>query len=133
MVVLIPAQWGIFTVTVIDCYVLKFFYDSLSWMTETTHYYHMFHWKYYVGWSYFNFIDMMINDSIWSTLPSDLTLLLLFFITNYPTMNFFQVINYNLIDYKLTICQMLVHFQSSWLSYNLSLEKIPGWIISNKE
>ena len=34
-------------------------------------------------WSYFNFIDIMINDSIWNTMLSNLTLLLSFFITNY--------------------------------------------------
>ena len=34
--------------------------------------------------SYFNFIYMMIADSIWSTLMRDLTLLIFFFITKYP-------------------------------------------------
>ena len=32
----------------------------------------------------FYFIDIMINDSIWSTLLSDPTLLIFFFTTNYP-------------------------------------------------
>ena len=33
----------------------------------------IFHLKYCVWWSYFHFIDMLITDSIWTTLLSDLT------------------------------------------------------------
>ena len=57
------------------------------------------HYKLWVWWSYFNFIDMMINDSIWSTMVSDLTLLLFFFISNYPIRgNICQGINYQWIN-----------------------------------
>ena len=37
IVIFIPSQWCLFIVTVIDCYVLKFFYNYLLWMTATTH------------------------------------------------------------------------------------------------
>ena len=57
----------------------------------------IFHLKYCVWWSYFNFIGMMITDSIWSTMLRNLTLLLLLFITNYPIITkICQVINYHI-------------------------------------
>ena len=57
-----------------------------------------YHLKLCVWWSYFNFIDMKINDSIWSNLLINTTELLIFFITNYTIRkNIWQVINYNLI------------------------------------
>ena len=37
IIIFIPAQWRRFVVTIVDCYILKFFYDSSSWMTATTH------------------------------------------------------------------------------------------------
>ena len=58
----------------------------------------------------------MINGSIWSTLLSDLTLLLFFFITNYPIIKIiFQVINDHWIKtikseqtfHKLSILQLI--------------------------
>ena len=72
--VFLPSEWHHFTVTVVDFYMLRLFYSSYLWMTATTCWYHIFHWNYFVGWSYFNFIDMVITDSIWSTPMRNLTL-----------------------------------------------------------
>ena len=59
-----------------------FFYGNFSWMNATTCWYHIFHWEYFVGWSYYHFIYMMIPASIWITLMRNITLLFPF-ITNY--------------------------------------------------
>ena len=62
----------------------------------------------------------MINDTIWSTLLSDLTQLLFFFITNYPTRkNIFQVINYH----GIKILKENEHFTSYQFAINQDYQK----------
>ena len=45
IVVFLLEKWRIFTVTIVDCYVLKCLYDSSSWVTATTCWCHRFHLK----------------------------------------------------------------------------------------
>ena len=76
--------------------ILWSFYDPPPppWMIVTTCWDHIFHSKYFVGRLYYLFIDIMITDSIWSNMLSDLTLLFLFFITNHQNRTkICQVIN----------------------------------------
>ena len=97
----------------------KYFPSLLDRAAAAPHPFHpssLCHLKLCVWWSYFNFIDMMINDSNWSTLLSDLTQLLLLFITKYPNIkNICQVINYTwikTIKREQTFCKLSIRNQS---------------------
>ena len=120
IIVFLPAQCRLFTVTVVDCYILKFFYDSSSWMTATTRWDCRFHWKYFYDRLYYHYIDMMITDLIWSTLLINLTLLLsylsltikrYFFLANLSLSKFlfsFDSLDSARIDKLPNICSILI-------------------------
>ena len=63
----LPTQWRLFTVTIVDCCVLKFFYDYSSWMIATTCWYHRFHWNYFFEQSDYPYTDIMLTDLILSS------------------------------------------------------------------
>ena len=136
IIVFLPAQWRLFMFTIIDCYILKCFYYSSSWMTATTSWHRWFYWKYFAERLYYRYIDIMITDFIWSTLLRNITLLLILFITNYKKKtNIWKVINSHL----LFVLIVNVHFWSYYVPshayarespfnhFDSTFSRIPAW------